>query len=434
MKNKAPKISVILTIHNAEQYIEECINSVIRQTFSDIEILCIDGGSTDKTPQILQRYAKADGRIRIINDGNTSYGHKVNRGIEEAMGTYIAVLESDDMFELFMLECLYRIAEQYKVDFVNGNYTCFYTVNGVRFRYVTKMYPDNQYGFVQYNKKNPKEMGIIPRFWTGLFRKEFLIREAIRMNESPGASFQDMSFRFLTSILAYSSYHIDEPVYLYRIDNPGSSMHDGKKTTIIADEHDFLQAQLRKRNLTDSYIWHYAYEWKYRDFFGNMCNLRGQYRQELFDRYLVELKKDKGEIQKYYEEGYTKEAGLLMKCPPDNVLQKIEESASESENAEKKLGNFLRAITCKERIFVFGCGVKGKALSELLEGMRERIVGFSDNKKELWGSVIEGRKVYPPNELAKICQNACVVIANKDHADEIRSQLEAMGINDILVY
>ncbi len=97
MDNEKIKISVIMTIHNAEKYIRECMESVLNQTFSEIEVLCIDGGSTDGTPHILKEYAERDLRIRIINDANTSYGHKVNRGIEEAVGEYISVVESDDM-------------------------------------------------------------------------------------------------------------------------------------------------------------------------------------------------------------------------------------------------------------------------------------------------------------------------------------------------
>lgn len=178
-----PEISVIVTIHNAEKYLKECLDSVINQTFAEIEILCVDGGSTDATPQILQSYAEQDSRIRIIEDANTSYGHKVNRGIDESAGKYVAVLESDDMYEPFMLERLYEITEKYQVDFANGNYICFYTFNDVRFRYEIKMYSQDQYGRVIYNREHPEQMGIIPRFWTGLFRKDFLVNQNIRMNE-----------------------------------------------------------------------------------------------------------------------------------------------------------------------------------------------------------------------------------------------------------
>ena len=74
MKNKSIKVSVIVTVHNAEKYLREWMESVITQSLVDIEILCMDGGSSDASPQILQEYAEKDTRIRIIEDSNTSYG------------------------------------------------------------------------------------------------------------------------------------------------------------------------------------------------------------------------------------------------------------------------------------------------------------------------------------------------------------------------
>lgn len=430
----APEISVIITIHNAEKYIEECLVSVINQTFTDFEILCIDGGSTDATPQILQRYADQDCRVRIIQDSNTSYGHKVNRGIDEAAGKYVSVLESDDMYQLFMLERLYDIAEKYQVDFANGNYICFYTVNGVRFSYEIKMYSPDQYGRVIYNQAHPEDMGIIPRFWTGLFRRDFLLSKDIYMNESPGASFQDMSFRFLTSALAESSYHIDEALYLYRIDNPGSSMHDGKKTTVIADEHEFLHRQLCRRHITNQYIWHYAYECKYRDFWGNMCNLRGKHREELFERYLLELDQDRQAIERYSLEGYSDLAEPLMRLPADQVSEKIEQHAMEGEIADKRLGAFLETITCRKEVIIFGCGARGRRLLHMLEGMKDRIMGLSDNNSKLWGTRVDEWNVYSPQEIERNYRQACIIIANKDHTEEIKIQLETMQMEDIITY
>ena len=103
-----PEATVIVTVHNAEKYLRECLDSVIGQTFSDIEILCMDGGSTDASPRILKEYAAKDNRVCIINDPNTSYGHKVNEGIRQAKGKYVSVLESDDMYDPDMLQRLDR--------------------------------------------------------------------------------------------------------------------------------------------------------------------------------------------------------------------------------------------------------------------------------------------------------------------------------------
>lgn len=435
MKESVVKISVIVTIHNAEKYIRECLDSVRNQTFSDIEILCMDGGSVDATPQILSQYEKKDRRIRIINDSNTSYGHKVNRGIAEAKGTYISVLESDDMYEPFMLESLYRLAEKYHTDFVNGDYTCFFDVNGKRFKKVTKMYLEKDYNRLMENKKHLEELGIIPRYWTGLFRKDYLEREHIRMNESPGASYQDMSFRFLTSVLAETSYHLDLPVYLYRVDNPGSSMYDSKKTVVIADEHDFLKRELEMRGITDPYIWHNAYQWKYTDFRGNMRHLKGEYRQELFDRYREELEKDREAMNQYIELGYNQNVWEMITEPSEDIKEKIEQETVREKKRNEDLYKFLDWLTRLpdgQEIVVFGCGQRGKTVLEYLRFAEMHICCMADNAEELWGTVKWGQAVLSPEQAVKRYPDACYIVANKYHPDDILRQLSGYGIKKIM--
>lgn len=433
------KISVLITIHNAEKYIKECLDSVLTQTFSDIEILCIDGGSTDKTPQILRQYEAKDSRIRIINDPNTSYGHKVNRGIEDAEGEYISVLESDDMYENFMLEKLYEIAKIYHPDFVNGDYTCFFDVKGKRFKEITKMYQEKDYNRLMENRKHPEEFGIIPRYWTGIFKKEYLEREHIRMNESPGASYQDMSFRFLTSVLADTSYHVDLPVYLYRVDNPGSSMYDLEKTVVIAEEHDFLKRELEERGITDPYIWRNAYQWKYTDFRGNMRHLRGKYRQELFQRYRQELEKDREALSRYVEMGYNENVWEMITDSPENIAEKIEnESVAEKERNERvyRFLDKLIGLPENQKIVVFGCGKRGKAVLDYLYSgnMEKKLYCLTDNSQDLWNMPLNGYQVLPPIEAVKTYEDAFYVIASKYHGDEIDNQLQKMGIKESNIY
>ena len=126
-------VSIIVTVHNADKYIRECLDSVVNQTYKDIEIICVDGGSKDLSPEILKEYQARDNRIRIINDINTSYGHKINIGIKEAKGDYVAVIESDDIYENNMVEILMGVHNRYKdLDFVNGEYRFFWDVDGVR--------------------------------------------------------------------------------------------------------------------------------------------------------------------------------------------------------------------------------------------------------------------------------------------------------------
>lgn len=429
MKDAVVQISVIVTIHNAEKYINECLDSVLSQTFPQIEVLCVDGGSTDATPGILRQYAAKDDRIRIIDDPNTSYGHKVNRGMEEAAGEYLAVLESDDMYEPYMLETLYEAAERHQADFANGNYTEFYDVNGRRFRNVVRMYPDGNYNRVMDYVGHSECFGVIPRYWTGLFRRAYLEREGIRMNESPGASYQDMSFRFLTSILARRAYHLDTSVYLYRIDNPGSSMHDQGKAMAIAEEHVFLQQELRRRGITDRHVWHNAYQWKYMDFRGNMRRLQGHCRQELFGRYLEELEKDREALARYGGMGYDAFASEMMTGTPEAVARMVEEDATAAGRAARLFHGFLDAVTRPGGdIVVFGCGQRGDAVLELLQPAGDRICCLTDNRDSLWNSVKCGYTVLPPEEAVGKYPDAVYVVANKFHTQDIVRQLSQMGI------
>lgn len=94
-----PAVSVLIPCFNVERYVRECLDSVVNQTLGDLEILCINDGSTDATPDILREYAARDARIRIIDKPNSGYGDSMNRGLDAASGEYIGIVESDDRAE-----------------------------------------------------------------------------------------------------------------------------------------------------------------------------------------------------------------------------------------------------------------------------------------------------------------------------------------------
>ena len=91
-----PKVSVIIPVYNVEKYLRECLDSVINQTLKDIEIICVNDGSTDNSLQILEEYAQKDERIRIINQENRGQSVARNRGLDIALGEFIAFIDSDD--------------------------------------------------------------------------------------------------------------------------------------------------------------------------------------------------------------------------------------------------------------------------------------------------------------------------------------------------
>ena len=110
------KISIIVPVYNVEKYLPKCLESLIHQTLKDIEIICINDGSTDNSLSILKDYAKNDSRIRIINKENGGISATRNSGINAAMGDFLSFIDSDDWIDLDFFEKLYLAAKKYSAD------------------------------------------------------------------------------------------------------------------------------------------------------------------------------------------------------------------------------------------------------------------------------------------------------------------------------
>lgn len=117
----SPKISVIIPCYNVEKYLRQCLDSVLNQTLQDIEIICIDDGSSDGTLELLKEFQKKDNRVKVITQKNAGAGAARNNGLRVATGEYLSFLDSDDFFEPNMLEEAFKTAEKYQVDFVVYN-------------------------------------------------------------------------------------------------------------------------------------------------------------------------------------------------------------------------------------------------------------------------------------------------------------------------
>ena len=101
------QFSIIIPVYNVEPYLRECLDSVLQQTFSDWEVVCIDDGSTDGSAGILQEYASRDNRIKVISQPNGGLSAARNTGLDNAIGDYILFLDSDDWIEQNTLECIH---------------------------------------------------------------------------------------------------------------------------------------------------------------------------------------------------------------------------------------------------------------------------------------------------------------------------------------
>ena len=112
------KISAILPVYNVEQYIKDCLDSIINQTMDDIEIICVNDGSLDNSLQVLEKYAQKDARIKIISQENQGQGIARNNGLKIANGEYITFIDPDDWVDVDMFEKMYKSAKKFDSDYV----------------------------------------------------------------------------------------------------------------------------------------------------------------------------------------------------------------------------------------------------------------------------------------------------------------------------
>ena len=243
----APKVSAVIPVYNVQEYLPLCIESALAQTLQDIEIICVDDGSTDACPQMLDDYAARDPRVKVIHQPNGGYGKAMNVGLRAATGEYFAVLESDDFIMPDAYELLYKAAKQFDADVVRADYYDLTTVNGkpmLDHKQVTKDY--SYYNRLICPNEELEVYGFVMHNWTGLHRIAYLREKDIWYHETPGASYQDNGFYFQVFTQTDRLVYIPRACYCYRIDNPGSSIHDPGKVYAMNEEYDYVKAFLNR--------------------------------------------------------------------------------------------------------------------------------------------------------------------------------------------
>lgn len=258
-----PKISVLMPIYNVERYLREALLSVADQTLRDIEILCINDGSTDDSRAIVAEFCKLDARFRLIDKPNSGYGASMNRGLAEAQGDYIAILEPDDIYEPTALETLYKAAQVSDADVTKANYWFYWSKPQPKDKLIQVVKPawfedaaqiehlavgslvigsnngdasDGIACMVADPYELPGIFFMIPSIWSALYKRSYLAEHNIRFLETPGASFQDLSFTFKVFAYTHKVCLVDAPVLHYRQDNESSSVNDPKKAYCVIEE------------------------------------------------------------------------------------------------------------------------------------------------------------------------------------------------------
>lgn len=426
-------VSVIVPVHNSGAYLEECLDSLCGQRYGKFEVLCIDDNSTDQSLSVIDRYRSRDRRFRLIEDTNGSYGHKINVGIREASGRYITILESDDLYADDMLECLHSAIVNTHADYVDANFSEFFTVGSAKqYTYCSKYNRADQYNRVIYGNENRELLlSATAAIWSGMYRKEFLLQNRIRLNESAGASYQDVSFRFLVTCLAETSYHLPNSLYCYRVDNRNSSVKDDTKVVNIVSEYQYLKNELFKRGLFAWRIKHYYFYWKYEGFFWNFKRLSLEANRIFVPCLLKETERDKGDLRTCWEE---------LRPPVYQMIQRIcqnpqavwEEEKQKEAHQQEERGHFLhyRLFVQRKKAIIFGAGKMGQRLLSGLLQERSRILYFCDNDAAKWGRYVDGIEIVSPRSAVDTEDMLHYIIANKHHHQEIRQQLMLLGVQE----
>ncbi len=265
----APKVSVLVPICNVERYLEECLDSLVAQSFTDFEVLCINDGSTDGSLAIIHRYMPADARFRVIDKPNSGYGASMNMGLANAIGEYIAILESDDFFEPNALELLVDAAERNQSDVVKADFYLYWSTPQERDE-LFRIVDEQEMGRTM---RPIDDLAIFfrkPSIWSALYRSSFLRDNGIDFLETPGASYQDAGFNFKVWASAARATFIADPILHYRQDNEKSSVNSAAKVYCVCDEYASMTSFVNDRldgdqRLTgilecmkfDSYMWNY---------------------------------------------------------------------------------------------------------------------------------------------------------------------------------
>lgn len=218
-----PKVSVIIPVYNAEQYLPKCLDSVINQSLKEIEIICVDDGSTDNSLEILKEYAKKDNRISIITQKNLYAGIARNAGLAIAKGEYVYFFDADDWVLPDGLNQVYQIAKAYKSDMLKfkakawdekkqiEKYWAHYSLKDIS--------PDIMDQDLTF-KEHPELLKMPNTPWSGIYRRQFLEEHKIRFDNQKCSN--DVSF-FMQCLVKAEKIRIT-PVYVcvYRTNNPKS--------------------------------------------------------------------------------------------------------------------------------------------------------------------------------------------------------------------
>lgn len=431
------KVSIVVPVYNVEKYLKECIESLINQTLKDIEIICVNDGSTDNSLAILNEFANRDNRIRIISKLNSGYGHTMNIGFAVAKGEYIGIVESDDYALPNMFETLYLLAKQYDVDMVKSNYYEYSEINN---RVVVDCLKNIPYSEIICPVEYPelfKTSGIC--IWSAIYRNTYIKDNHITFHETPGASYQDVSFGYMALLYAKKILCIEDAFLCYRVDNIASSVKSREKVFCIMDEFKRWESIALKEGQKE--LIKQSCNNKFRHFIGHYYRVDDLFKYAFITRLADIFNEDnnRGLLDKIY---WDKNDWKLMQNIRNNATEFYKSSCETyisryifgqyTFSEYIKDGSIEKEIANAETVIIYGAGQYAIKVYDNIKKYKN-IRYFSVSNIENNANEIDNIPVQQIENLLDYKQIALIIVAvKKDYQLPILKLLQQLGFKNII--
>ena len=226
-----PAVSVVMPVYNGERFLPAAVESVLRQTMVNLELVCVEDGSTDASSLILENFAARDSRVRVLHTGGCGCSVARNTGMDAAAGKYIAFIDQDDLYHPQMLERMLYVAETYDVDIVEAAYakvpessvieSAFGRVSEVGDGCEKPMMfqVDDPFGYF-IDQHERRGGGIVCPVWNRIFRRSAVADIRFPANVQPG---EDSYFSYLVFDKLRTMAVVDDVLYAFRQNNASTS-------------------------------------------------------------------------------------------------------------------------------------------------------------------------------------------------------------------
>ncbi|GHU53895.1 hypothetical protein FACS1894132_07390 [Clostridia bacterium] len=422
-----PLVSVIIPVYNAEKYMRRTFDCILNQTLREIEIIAVDDGSTDLSLDILREYSDKDLRMKVLTQQNKTAGAARNAGLAIAKGEYLSFLDSDDLFELNMLETAYNSAKKFDADIVIFDADAISAFDG-------RLLAEN---YFSYRKNISLPSGVfspsdVPEYtfvigsgfpWDKIFRRDFIEKHSLKFQEI--RKHNDMYFSYCAIAVAEKIHYIPKKMVHYNLDVPNQL---SQISAVACDNFPYLTECEKILDFIETNGYDNLIQGFYdRACYGIIHALYGANKQDdinlkqlVIQRWINRLYKENkyyyynadflrnneffnpGFIKKFFEKPY-----LAVK--PNYILPSLN-------------------LNTNDKIVLYGAGIKGiDFYLQILENMPFNIVAWADSNAEKLKK--EGYPIISPNELLELnFDYILVAVLYQKIAEDIKSSLIKLGI------